>query len=323
MNVASPAHPRSQSLLRDYHAAMREYVKNPGEAGLQLAYELGRRALEEGAGMVDIAAFYHEALTTILRDTKTHPESVRKVESSCSFFVESLSPFEMTYQGQHEAQAAMRQLNEAMEAEAKRIAHALHDEAGQLLMGVHFALERLTGVLPAASQSLVEDVRARLADVEEQLRRLSHELRPPMLDILGLLPALQFLAQGVAQRSGLAVVVEGSIPGRLSPLVESALYRSVQEALTNVTKHAKASRVTVQIQQEVSDQSAMIVCSVRDDGIGFDVRAASRPDPRHGLGLLGIRQRIRAVSGSLEFKSAPRLGTEVRIQVPLFNSDCE
>ena len=317
MNVASTAQPRSQSLLRDYHGAMREYVKKPDEDGLQLAYELGRRALDEGVAMVDVAAFYHEALVTILRTTKTHDESVRKVESSCSFFVESLSPFEMTYQGQHEVQAAMRQLNEGMEAEAKRIAHALHDEAGQLLMGVHFALERVNGVLPPSSQALIEDVRSRLADVEEQLRRLSHELRPPMLDLLGLLPSLQFLAQGVAQRSGLVIAVQGSLPGRLSPLVEIALYRSVQEALTNITKHAKASRVTVQIQQEESDETTMIICSVKDDGIGFDIRAVSGPDPRHGLGLLGMRQRIKAVSGSLEFKSVPSLGTEVRIQVPL------
>jgi len=319
MKVASADTPRPHSLLRAYRAAMRDYVEKPSEAGLQLAYELGRRAMDQGAAMVDIAAFYHEALTRMLRTTKMHAECVRKVESSGSFFVESLSPFEMTYQGQHEAQAAMRQLNEGMEAEAKRIAHALHDEAGQLLMGVHFALERLTGTLPPGSKSLIEDVRSRLAEVEEQLRRLSHELRPPMLDLLGLVPALRFLAQGVAQRSGLDIEVQGSTPGRLSPLVEIALYRSVQEALINVTKHAKASRVNVQIEQQECDKNTVIACSVKDDGVGFDVHSVSGPDPRHGLGLLGIRERIRAVSGSLELRSAPRLGTEVRIQVPLVN----
>ncbi len=318
MKIASAA-ARPQPLLRDYQAAMGEYVKNPSEAGLQLAYELGRRALNAGAAMVDIAAFYHRALTTMLRSTKTHAECVHKVESSGNFFVESLSPFEMTYQGQHEAQAALRQLNEGMEAEAKRIAHALHDEAGQLLMGVHFALERLAGTVAPGSQSLLEDVRSRLAEVEEQLRRLSHELRPPMLDLLGLVPALEFLAQGIAQRSGLGIQVQGSTAGRLSPLVETALYRSVQEALTNVTKHAKASRVTVKIQHQKSGKNTMIVCSVKDDGVGFDVHAVSAADPKHGLGLLGIRERIKSVSGSLELKSAPCLGTEVRIQVPLVN----
>lgn len=319
MKVASAAKLGSQSLLRDYQAAMREYVRKPGEAGLQLAYELGRRALDQGAAMLDLAAFYHEALTTMLRSARTSAECARKVESSGRFFVESLSPFEMTHQGHHDAQAAMRQLNERMEAEAQRIAHALHDEAGQLLVRVHFALERLAGDLPPNSQSLIGDVRSRLAEVEEQLRRLSHELRPPMLDLLGLVPTLQFLAQGVAQRSGLGIVVQGSTPGRLSPLVEIALYRSVQEALTNVTKHAKATRVTIQVQHQETDKMTMIVCSVKDNGVGFDVRPVSEPGPRHGLGLLGIQERMKALSGSLELKSAPCQGTEVQIQVPLVN----
>jgi two-component system sensor histidine kinase DegS len=105
----------------------------------------------------------------------------------------------------------------------------------------------------------------------------------------------------------------------LSPLVEIALYRSVQEALTNVTKHAKATRVTIQVQHQETDKMTMIVCSVKDNGVGFDVRPVSEPGPRHGLGLLGIQERMKALSGSLELKSAPCLGTEVQIQVPLVN----
>ncbi|PYX71526.1 MAG: hypothetical protein DMG78_15155 [Acidobacteria bacterium] len=317
MRMASATKPRSRSLLRAYQAAMCEYVKKPREAGLERAYELGRRALEQGAAMVDVAGIYHHALVAVLQRTKEPLECVRKTRVAGNFFVESLSPFEMTYRGHHEAQAALRQLNEGMEAEAKRIAHALHDEAGQLLTNVHFALERLADVLPPCSQPLIEDVRFRLAEMEGQLRRLSHELRPPMLDLLGLVPALQFLAQGVTQRSGIEVVVQGSTPERLSPLVETALYRSVQEALTNVTKHAKASNVTVQVQRQKSEKDAMVVCSVKDDGVGFEIQPLSGEQPRHGLGLLGIRERIKAVAGSLELKSAPGLGTELCIQVPL------
>ena len=316
MRVASAAKDRSPSLLRAYQAAMYEYMKKPREASLELAYKLGRRALDEGAAMVDVAGIHHQALTEVLRCTKAPFECVRKVGVAGNFFVESLSPFEMTYRGHHEAQAAMRQLNEGMEAEAKRIAHSLHDEAGQLLTSVHFALERLSEVLPPSSQPLIEDVRHRLAEVEGQLRRLSHELRPPMLDLLGLVPALQFLAQGVTKRSGIDVVVQGSTPGRLSPLVEITLYRCVQEALTNVTKHAKASSVTVQVQRQKSEKNSMVVCSVKDDGVGFAIQSPLE-EPRHGLGLLGIRERIKAVAGSLELKSAPGLGTELRIQVPL------
>jgi len=317
MRVASAAEDRSRSLLRAYQAAMHEYINKPREVGLELAYELGQRALDQGAAMVDVASIYHQALTAVLRRTKNPFECVRKAGMAGNFFVESLSPFEMTYRGHHEAQAAMRELNEGLEAEAKRIAHALHDEAGQLLTNVHFALERLSEVLPPSSQPLIEDVRFRLAEVEGQLRRLSHELRPPMLDLLGLVPALQFLAQGVTQRSGIEVVVEGSTPERLSPLVEITLYRSVQEALTNVTKHAKASSVTVQVQRQKSEKNTMIVCSVKDDGVGFDIHPLSGQELRHGLGLLGIKERIKAVAGSLELRSAPGLGTELCIQVPI------
>jgi signal transduction histidine kinase len=319
MRIASATKSRSRSPLRAYQAAMCDYIKKPREAGLELAYELGRRALDQGVAMVEVAGIHHQALVALLRRTKTPLECVRKTRAAGSFFVESLSPFEMTYRGHHEAQAAMRQLNEGMEAEAKRIAHALHDEAGQLLTNVHFALERLADVLPPSSQPLIEDVRFRLAEMEGQLRRLSHELRPPMLDLLGLVPALQFLAQGVTQRSGIEIVVQGSTPERLSPLVETALYRSVQEALTNVTKHARASSVIVQVQHQKSEKNAIVVCSVKDDGVGFEIQPRSGEEPRHGLGLLGIRERVRAVAGSLELKSTPGLGTELCIQVPLNN----
>jgi signal transduction histidine kinase len=316
MTMASEAAPRSQSLLRDYQAALQEYVETPSEAGLQLAYELGREALEQGTAIVDLAAFYHEALTATLRRNRTNSQCVRKVELARSFFVESMSPFEMVYQRNHEAQAAMRKLNEGMEAEAKRIAHALHDEAGQLLVGVHFALERLAAEIPSTSQQIVRDIKSSLAEVEEQLRRLSHELRPPMLDLLGLAPALQFLAQGVTQRSGIAIVVQHAHLRRLPPLVEVALYRSVQEALTNVTKHAKATRVTIQLRRQMSEHGPLAVCSIKDDGIGFDV-AGVGSERAPGLGLLGIRERVKSLSGLLEIKSAPGIGTEVRIQVPL------
>lgn len=118
--------------------------------------------------------------------------------------------------------------------------------------------------------------------IEEHLRRLSHELRPTILDDLGLFPAIEFLAQGVSRRMGLPITMEGSTEGRLPPLIETALYRIVQEALTNVTKHAQATRVTVRLQREVRK----ICCSIRDDGIGFDVPAVLARRGERGLGLI-------------------------------------
>src|SRR5439155_1149144 len=129
---------------------------------------------------------------------------------------------------------------EALQEEAKRFALALHDEAGQLLAAVHLAVAEAAHDLPAPAGAYLDKVQHLLKEVEAQLRRLSHELRPPMLDTHGLMQALEFLAEGVHQRTGLRVKVGGSTGGRLAPPVEAALYRCVQEALSNVTRHAKA-----------------------------------------------------------------------------------
>ena len=216
----------------------------------------------------------------------------------------------MTHRGYRDAQIALHRLNETLEAEAKRIGHALHDEAGQLLVTVHFALEKLASEVPPGLEPRIEEVRCRLTEVEQELRRLWHELRPPMLDELGLMPALDFMAQGVSKRSGFHIIVQGWIPQRLPALVEIALYRSVQEALTNVSKHAKAKQVTISVAQERRDNETMIVCRVKDDGIGLQTGAA------RGLGLLGIKERIHALGGSFDINSAAGVGTELLFAIP-------
>ena len=305
-----------QSLQQDYQQAMREYLRKADESSLETAYELGRRTLEEGMGVVEIAALYDDALSGFLQDARTPAECSRTAKVLGHFFVESLSPFEMTHRGIRDAHTALRHLNEKLEAEARRIAHALHDEAGQLLVTVHFALENLARDLSPDFAPRLQEVRHRLTEVEQQLRRLSHELRPPMLDDVGLIPALDFMAEGVSKRSGVNIVVEGRIPKRLPPLAEIALYRCVQEALTNVAKHAKASRVTVTLQQQQGDNLTTVVCSVKDDGRGFQAAGVSSNGARRGLGLLGIEERIKSLGGSLDINSAPGLGTELLISVP-------
>ena len=299
-----------QSLERDYQEAMRLYLKRADESALEAAYELGRRALEQGLGIVEFAALHDQALGRLLQRARSSVECASTVQLLSHFFIESLSPFEMTHRGYRDAQTALQRLNETLEAEAKRIAHALHDEAGQLLVTVHFALENLAREIPPGFEPQIEEMRHRLTEVEQELRRLSHELRPPMLDELGLIPALDFMAQGVSKRSGIHIAVQGRIPERLPPLAEIALYRSVQEALTNVTKHAQARRVTISLRQQRRDKITTILCSVKDDGIGLKTGAT------RGLGLLGMRERIHALGGSFEINSAAGLGTELLFAIP-------
>src|SRR5947208_11398931 len=190
-----------------------------------------------------MAALHHEALRASVLRLDALQARAKAAEAAQAFFSESLSPFEMTHRASREANSALRRLNERLEEEAKRIAHTLHDEAAQLLASVHVALDALARDLPQSVRSRLGEVRDLLDRIEGELRRLSHELRPTMLDDLGLVPALQFLAEGVAKRTGLSVEVRGSTHGRLPPAVETAPYRIAQEALTNAVRHAHPAHV--------------------------------------------------------------------------------
>lgn len=201
----------------------------------------------------------------------------------------------------------------AREEEARRIARELHDEAGQLLASVHLTLEEITRDLPPSSRERLPEIRGLLDRIEEELRRLSHELRPTILDDLGLIPALEWLIQGVSARTGLPITLEGSTEGRLPPLMETTLYRIVQEALANVTRHAQATRVTVRLQREAQ----RIHCLIQDNGIGFDVPTVLARRGERGLGLIGIQERLVPLGGSLEITSAPGRGTSLSITIPL------
>jgi hypothetical protein len=153
-----------------------------------------------------------------------------------------------------------------------------------------------------------------LDETGERLRHLSHELRPAILDDLGLMKALTFLAQGISSRSSIKVTVSGGLAGRLPPRVELAVYRVVQEALNNAILHASGiASATVHVKRRRSS----LACSIHNDGAGFDVKQTMSDKKRSGLGLLGMRERIHAVGGSLEIESAPSRGTTIELIVPL------
>jgi len=213
-----------------------------------------------------------------------------------------------TPRGTSDANRALRRLNQTLEEQATRIAYALHDESGQILAAVHLALGQLESELPPGFHDRIRDVRGLLTQAEQQLRRFSHELRPPMLDNLGLVAALQFLADGLSARSELPIELDCSLAHCPPREIELVLYRVVQEALTNATRHAHASRVLVRLRQ-LPDH---IECSVRDDGVGLEHRR-----PRVGLGLLGVHDRLESVGGTLEIHSAAGKGTDLIASIPL------
>lgn len=298
---------RPPTLAVRYAETLREYLRDSGEASLARGYELARCALMEGRGVLDMAAIHHESLKRLFEERRISDELLEKAGD---FFAECLSPFEMSHRGAQEGTRALRHLNQVLEAELKRIAHALHDEAGQLLASVHIALADMANDLPPPARARLGEVERLLRQIEAELRNLSHELRPTVLDNLGLLPAIDFLAEKVAKRTGLVISVAGETERRLPPPVETALYRVVQEALNNAVKHAHASSVKVELECTPSRVS----CRIRDDGVGFVPRG--EPDAQ-GLGLLGIRERLNALGGSLRVVTEARHGTTIVADIPL------
>jgi signal transduction histidine kinase len=292
-------------------AALRAYLVGSGEASLHAAYELGREGLAQGFGVLDMAGVVHGAVAHLALETE--PSNGRHVVARCEAFVlECFSAFEMAHRGAQEANAALRRMEEVREADIRRLAGELHDEAGQMLVAAHLSLRELAQELDPRAQQSLERVHEQLRKAESELRRIAHEMRPSMLDDLGLIPALMFLAKGFSARHGLTARIAGELPDRLPREVETALYRITQEALTNAARHARAREVIVTLEQAPH----WLRLSIADDGCGFDswrLPAAGTA----GLGLRGIRERLIPLNGTLEVRSAPNRGTELDIELPL------
>ena len=295
------------NLQEEYEAALTGYLRRGGEAELKISYELGRQALAEGLGVLDMIARHQQAL----RKLADVPLTAERLRRAGEFFIEGMSPFEMTHRAFGESNAALRHMNESLEGETRRIARALHDESGQFLAAVHIELQEAKRGLPPSKRKRIQKVEALLDQIEKQLRSFSHDLRPTVLDDYGLMPALQTLAERFSKRVGLPVMIEGAVESRLPNAVEAALYRVVQEALNNVARHAKATQVNIRFWQT----PAALHFSIRDNGIGLDPSSANG-DRSRGLGLRGMRERLTVLGGTFEIQSKPKQGTEIRVSVP-------
>jgi signal transduction histidine kinase len=295
-----------------YPPSLQNYLNGAGESALQQAYQIGRRALEAGTSLVAIADIHHDCLRKLLAQEAATTERDRITAGAAQFFAECVSPYEMTYGGFREANTALRHFNEVLEQEAKRIANVLHDEAGQLLVAVYIALQNLSDEVPAVQPKVLK-VTQLLDQIESQIRRLSHELAPALLNDLGLVPALRYLFEGLAQRSQLQISIEAVPEQRLPRRVETTLYHIAKEALHNVVKHARATAVWIGFQRT----AASISCSIRDNGRGFDPAAIASRQAEQGFGLIGIRERLSVVGGHLQINSANDRGTELVISIPV------
>jgi signal transduction histidine kinase len=205
----------------------------------------------------------------------------------------------------------------AQEAERARVARDLHDQIGQSLTSVLLGLRLVDGSLSTDDPDIhdarthTDEVRALVAHALDEVRQLAFDLRPTVLDDVGLVAALRRLGKDLSERSGVHVdlaVVGLDDESRLQPAIETVVYRVVQESLTNVTRHAGATHASV----EITVNSRGVRATIVDDGVGFEVG----PGPLRSLGLAGMTERASLVDGQLDIASTPGAGTTVVLEVP-------
>lgn len=211
--------------------------------------------------------------------------------------------------------ALSAQLVTLLEDERRRIARELHDEAGQLLIGIKLNLRVLAQQIPESLPTLranVDQLRQEVNEATARLQALSRGLHPATLDELGLAAAIGRLTADFEQSSGVKVVLETAVsPHRQQRPIEIACYRIVQEALTNIARHAQANQVWVTLKQDANS----LLLKIKDDGRGFDVAHT----PLAGLGLLGMQERTNMLGGHFAITATYGNGTQIKVEIPIKN----
>ena len=250
-----------------------------------------------------------------------------------SYEVERTRLLQAVAQQRSQLRTLAAKLTEVQESERQRLARELHDEMGQALTAIRMNLTAIAKDLPLPVSNRTKERLAEAAQLTdetlEQIRELSLDLRPSMLDDLGLIPTLRWYMNRFSNRTNIPVAFDASQieqRTRLSPLLETALYRMIQESLTNVARHAAATQVHVSLALCAADAAAApgptkaqdITVRIEDNGRGFtpDEVLAQEESPR-GAGLLGMRERVSALGGFWQLESAPNAGTQIQIRLPL------
>jgi signal transduction histidine kinase len=242
---------------------------------------------------------------------------IRHVEASSRAATEALAKLRVAYE---RLGLLHGRLEAAKEDERRFLAHELHDELGQTLTALKLRLQLGARAAAAPAEGAAEAV-ALVDDLIARVRKMSVDLRPPLLDEVGLVPALRAYLESQSALSGVAMELEEGtertplrLDGRLHPDLEIACFRVVQESITNALRHASARHVIVLIVQRAS----AISLSVKDDGRGFDVAGTLDTAAAEGhLGVVGMRERVRARGGTLQITSHPGIGTTVTVDLPL------
>jgi signal transduction histidine kinase len=218
-------------------------------------------------------------------------------------------------QNARDLQRLSAKLISAQEDERRSIARELHDEVGQVLTAIKVELAVAQHAIEAAGlpAQILLDARSITDGALHTVRDLSHLLHPAMLDDLGLPATVEWYLRGFGKRHGIHVdLVHDRMEQRLSPETEAAAYRIIQEALTNVARHARATKCRVYLQRLPNT----VLITIEDDGAGFEPAEADRAGAPRGLGFIGIRERAAQLRGTVRLESAPGKGTRVTVELP-------
>ncbi len=246
------------------------------------------------------------------RFSQEHQQIAEAMLSQAAVAIQNAWLFEQIRVGRERLQSLSHRLVDIQEAERRYIARELHDEVGQALTSLMVGMRLIErdAAKPERVLGGISQLKQMVDEVLENLHRLAVHLRPASLDHLGLIPALQQYIDDLNERSDLSIKFETmGVDMRVESELETVLYRIVQEALTNVFKHAQATRVDVLIER----REEKLVTIIEDDGVGFDT---AQPVSENHLGLFGIRERLDMFGGTLHLESSPGIGTTLFVEVP-------
>ncbi|HSM56471.1 MAG TPA: GAF domain-containing protein [Candidatus Sulfomarinibacteraceae bacterium] len=288
------------------HRPDTDWRPKPGEMALAVPLLSGDR-------VVGILTLYNDNNAY----TDRHATLAEALAAQASVAIQNARLFAQVQAGRERLRHLGKQVVSAQEEERQRVSRELHDEAGQALTALKISLEMIkvnwNHQMPQSVYRQLDEAIAMTDQTMEQIRLLAHDLRPPVLDTFGLGASLEGIVRDFGRRTDLEIEFKGAQLSNLPETATIAFYRFVQEALTNIARHADATKVQV----ELRDDSDKIMVAVTDNGSGFRVEEKVNVEgPRGGIGLAGMQDRFDLLNGWVEIESAPGQGTRVAAYVP-------
>jgi signal transduction histidine kinase len=304
-----------EDISKDTRAALPDLINTEG---LRAFVSVPLRAKDAVLGVLNVASHLPHGFT------KDDMHLLHAIGDQVGVAIEQAELYDRLRKGRERYQRLAQHILVAQEEERKRVARELHDETSQTLSGLALSLQAL--VMTAESSDKLDDTfRGQLkkaqslaAQVSTEVGRLIHELRPTLLDTLGLIPAIRRFAEDMLPPIGTNVIVEARGSSRPLPAeIEVGLFRIAQGTIGNIAKHSAAKNAAVMLEYKVNH----LTMRIEDDGKGFDVsKLTSVDDGGRGSGVFGMKERVKLMGGSCSIESEPGQGTRINVRIPLTRS---